>query len=229
MALIDPSTWSALSTNTVSGTDAAAVAGFCTAVDAALKRMLRPFLPEPLTVTNAVLDAPVSPRLALPFYPVRSVTSLYLSENANGVVANFTAADLLTAGTDYVLEIDDPIDGLSRGGFVRRLNANWSGTWGGRWVRPATLLGHRLDPTRGAVLVTFLAGPVSVPADIQAAAAMAVSQMYDRRQRGAPQTSEAWNGYNLALSGQFTADAAIRSPEVMALLRPYMPILVGGR
>ncbi len=223
MALIDPSTWSALSTNTVSGTDAAAVAGFCTAVDAALKRMLRPFLPEPLTVSNAVLDAPVSEWLPLPARPVRAVTSIYVNPQANGVVSNFTAADLLDPSA-YQLIIDDPIDGLARSGLVRRVN----GVWGARWVSPPTNLGARLDPTRGSVLVTFTAGPVSVPADIQLAAAMAVSQLFDRRQRGMPMTSESWNGRSESYAGQYTADAAVRSPEVLSLLRPYLPVHVGG-
>jgi hypothetical protein len=112
----------------ITGTDSTrddALTGMLVGVEAAIKKLCRPFLFEPLTLTDVVLDAPWNWQdLYLPVTPVRSVTSVYYNAEAHGVVANFTSSNLLTAGTDYQLVIDDHVNGWSRWGRLRRADAS---------------------------------------------------------------------------------------------------------
>lgn len=187
-------------------------------VEAAVKRLCSPFLFEPATLTDVILDAPwSSDTLLLPALPVRSVTTLYCRADARGVAANFTAADLLTAGTDYQLVIDDFVNGWARAGRVRRLNRN---VWGVEYRRPLGRLGYEPQPGAGAIKVTFEAGCAAVPAEVTQAVYLATGLVYARR-GGAPVTSESWNNASRSFAGPFTADAAVNSPDVMALLAPY--------
>lgn len=224
MAIVSASTWQSWVNQSVTGGASTSIAAICTAVDAAIKRMLLPYLPESATVTDEILDAPPTRDLILRRRPVRSITSLYYRADADGVAANFTSDYLLTAGTDYGLFIDDPVNGWSQSGIVRRLGA----VWGCGWYRAPTTLAGRLEPVRGSIKVTYAAGPTSVPSDIEAAAVLAVSLLYNRKEQGAPFASESWNGRSQSLAGQHLADSALNSPEVLALLRPYMTPKFGG-
>lgn len=210
---------------TFTGADATAVDALALAVDAALKRMLRPFYPEPVTVTDCILDAPLSRDLYLPVTPVRSVTSVYYNSGASGVVANFTATYLLdnTDGAAYELVIDDKLNNYAKAGLLRRVNR----IWGASSVRPPQRLAYHLEDERGSVKATFAAGPIAVPKDIELAAGIAVVLMFQRRKEGAPFASESWNGRSQSIAGPFTAESALRSPDCLALLMPYLPVHVG--
>jgi hypothetical protein len=225
MAIIDPATYADLVGSVSStGVDSTSIATLCTAVDAAVKRLLRPFHPEPLTVSSCVLDAPPDRDLYLPITPVRSITSVYYRADAYGVAANFTSDYLIdnSDGDEYQLDIDDKVNSYSRKGILRRIGR----VWGVSHVRPLEKLAYKVAPERGSILVNYAAGPTSVPADITAAAVQAVTLMYQRRKTGMPVQSESWNGYSYSGAAAFTAEAAIRTPDVLEMLKPYMAIHV---
>lgn len=215
MAIIDIAGVTARSTVTYTGADATTVVQICADVDAALKRMLAPYYPEPTTLTM-YLDAPPSRELLLPYRPVRAITSIHYRAGANGDPSLFTSDYLLTAYTDYQFATD-ALTGRNDVGVVRRLNR----LWGAAWYSPPERLGYELEPERGALKVVATVGPATVPPDITLAACKAVLLLYQFRQTGIPQGSESWNGYSINYSQPFTADAAIRTPEVLALLAPY--------
>lgn len=219
MAIISETTFEAITNQSVTGGASTSIAALCTAVDAAIKRLLLPYMPESATITDEILDAPPTRDLILTRRPVRSVTSLYYRADADGVVANFTSTYLLTAGTDYSLYLDDPSNSWSQSGIVRRLGVS---VWGARYHRAPTTLAGRLEGIRGSIKCTYAAGPSSVPSDIELAAALAVSLLYNRKEQGAPFASESWNGRSQSIAGPHTAEAAVHSPDVMALLRPYL-------
>lgn len=219
MAIVSETIWEAWTNQSVTGAASTSIAAICTAVDAAIKRLLLPYLPESATVTDEILDAPPTRDLILRRRPVRSITSLYYRADADAVAANFTSDYLLVAGTDYSLLIDDPVNGWSQSGIVRRLGGS---VWGYGWYRDPTTLAPRLESGRGSIKVTYAAGPSSVPSDIEAAAVLMVSMIYGRKEQGAPFASESWNGRSQSLAGQYTAESALNSPDVKALLRPYI-------
>jgi hypothetical protein len=211
----------------ITSTDAtrdAALTAILAAVDAAIKKYVAPFYPEPTTITDAILDAPPHNILQLPVLPVRSLTSLYLRWGADGDAALFTSDYLLTVNTDYYMPVDDKIHAYSRSGHVYR--RGWS-IWAleRRWH--VGRLAGQIDPARGAIKATFTAGPAAVPEDIELAAMLMTSLIYARRTDGAPTTSESWNGYSRGVGGPFTATAALASPDVAALLAPYATVSIG--
>lgn len=209
-------------TSTDSTRDAALTA-LLADVDAAIRRAIRPYLPEPVTVTDAILDAPRGNVLSLPCVPVRSITSLYLRWGANGDASLFDAGDLLAANTDYYLPLEYPEAHSRSGDVYRRGRSSWG--YERRW--PVGRLAPNLDPARGAVKATFAAGPASVPSDLASAAFFATMLLYDRRERGAPLSSESWGGRSESVAGQFSATSVIESPEVAAMLRPYQTVRIG--
>lgn len=218
MALVDVTSWQQYTGVTLSATDATSCQLWCDAVNAAIERMLWPMVVESATVID-ILDAPIRRDLLLPLWPVRSIVELQYNPFADGVSSRFDSTSTLTAGTDYELLIDDPILNISRSGIVRRLGGF---VWGvTRWGQPGTLHA-RLQPIRGAIKVTYNVGFPSVPADIRTAAIMAVTQCWNRRKRGTVGTSESWNGYSVSWATNLIADAAVHSPDVLALLRPYL-------
>lgn len=208
------------------GTVDASLLAILAGVEAAVKKLCRPFLFEAATLTDVILDAPwASNELLLPAVPVRSVTSVYYNPIARGVVASFTSDHLLTVGTDYQLPIDDPVNAWSRSGRLRRLNR---ACWGVSQVRPYGRLGFGPVPEPGSVKVTFAAGCTTVPAEVAEAVYLATSLVYLRR-KGPPVTSSSWNGYSESVAAPFTTTAAVTSPDVLQLLAPYLDqIRVGG-
>lgn len=224
MAIITATTYQSATSQTISGADATALAVWCLAVDAAIKAAVRPYVVEAATFTDKVCDAPVNNVLHLPVYPVRSITSLYLRYGAGGDPSAFESGDLLTQYEDYFMPIDQP-NGYSTFGRVFRLGVP---TWGYQWRRPVDRLAGTLDPARGAIKYTVAAGPLTVPDDIFAAAVLAVSLMFARKKTGLPTTNESWNGYSYGTASAFTATAAVQSPDVQALLLPYMTVRTAG-
>lgn len=224
MAILSASTYSTYTGTSYTGADATALAAIISAVDAAIKRTIRPFYPESTTVTDAVLDAPVGPVLLLPVVPVRSITSLYLNYSANGVVADFTSDHLLMAGDDYHLPLDGVVEGYSRSGRVFRRGAS---SWGRERVFMVDRIAPQTTPARGAIKATFAAGPTSVPDDLVQAAVLATSLLFHRKVAGAPFGSESWNGYSAGIAGPFTAAGVLRTPDIAALLAPYQTVHFG--
>jgi hypothetical protein len=219
-ALVTSTSYLAATGQSITGDDLTALTAWCAGVDSALRKMLRPYSPDPLTLTSFVMDAPPTNVLTLPVVPVRTLTSIYLHWGANGEAAAFTADDLLTVNTDYWMPTE-PFDGYSRTGIVYR--RGW-GVWAyeRRYAGVGSLAPH-IDPNRGAIKVTATCGEASVPDAITSAAVLAVSLLYNRRKDGAPFASESWNGRSQSLAGPFTATAAVNSPDVVALLLPWLP------
>lgn len=219
-ALVTSTSWAAATGLTPTGADRTSVAQWCAGVDSYVRKILRPYSPDPLTLTSFVMDAPPGNVLSLPVLPVRTLTSLYLRWGANGKVADFTADDLLTVNTDYWMPVD-PFDGFSRTGLVhRRGSGTWA--WERRYANPGSLA-PTIDPNRGAILVTATCGETSVPDAITSACVAAVTLLYTRRKTGAPFASESWNGRSQSVAGPFTAVAAVHSPDVWGMLLPFMP------
>jgi hypothetical protein len=213
-------------TTTTDATRDAAITMILGDVDAAFRQALKPFYPGPVTITDHVMDAPRGNVLLLPVTPARSITSLYLRwfrGESYGDPAAFTAEDLLTQYEDYFMPIDTLPENYSRSGKVYRRRAS---SWGAEWVRPLGRLASELEPARGAVKVTYLAGPASVPDDIAMAAALAASQLYARMPTGVPLGSESWNGYSKSVAAPFLVSFR-ESPDVAAVLRRYQGVYVG--
>lgn len=217
---------------TITGANLTALASITASVDTAIRRMIYPFLVEPRTVTDHVDMAPDNEVLLLPEVPVRSITSIYLNPDADGLATNFTAEHLLdnTTGSEYWLHIDRPVDAYSRSGKVFRRGGSWSwgagggGNWGAESFSASRRnLAGNVRAARGAVKVTYAAGTLSVPDDVFEAAKLATAMLYNRRKTGVPATSASLNGASYSLAGPFTAMAALRTPDVLALLEYYLP------
>lgn len=217
MPLVTPISWQDFRGVAVTGDDLASATAICAMVDQAIRRQIYPFVPEPVTITDHVFDAPVGHKLTLPVIPVRSITSLYVRWGANGDSTAFTADNLLTPYTDYWMEQDDPVRGYSRSGLVYRRG---SSSWGCEWVRPVNRLASDLGPNRGAVKATWLAGPASVPDDLFGVAASAVTLLFNRRLSGTPVTSESWNGYSYSTPAPFLT-SFLQTPDVLDVLNQY--------
>jgi hypothetical protein len=215
MAIIDATTWQGLTSNSVSGGDLAAVSALSDAVSDVITRMCYPNVLEPTTFTLAAFDAPLGNVLLLP-RPIRSISAIYLVPNANGDPSGCNSTTLLADYSDYMLDISDKVANISRTGRVYRRGASW---WGFEWRWPIGRLAPAIDPNRGALFVSGEFGPSSVSPAVQLAASSAVTLLYERRKSGAPLNSENWGGYGYSAAGQFTAEAAVSSPEVMGLLR----------
>ena len=135
-------------------------------VDAAIKKQLKQQF-ESATYTE-YYDGTGTETLYLRQTPV-SVTGLAVYEDLTGYfgvpAGSFASTTLLTHGTDYVLQKDQP-NGMSLSGVLLRLYS----VWGGRTVfGPAEVTG-RPDVARGSVKVTYTAGYTTVPADLAMAA-----------------------------------------------------------
>ena len=221
-ALITAESYQTLTGQTMTGADLTALSGWCAGVNNAVRKHLRPYSPDSVTLTSFVMDAPTGNVLLLPVLPVRTLTSVYWRPGANGEVAAFTSDDLLTVNDDYWMPTD-PFDGYSRKGEVyRRGMSSWQGEY--RYANPRSLAPQH-DPGRGAILLNATCGETSVPDAITSACALMVSLIYARRKDGAPYASESWNGRSQSLAGAFTATAALHSPDVQALLAPFRPTL----
>ena len=216
MAILTPEDYMAGTGQTFTGSDLVAITTMCAEVSDLIARMCYPTVLEPKTLTLAAFDAPITNVLLLP-KPIRSITAIYVHYDANGDSSVLTSADLLTAGEDYYSPIDDPFDGLNRSGKVFRRGP--SQVWGWERRYPIGLLAPAIESNKGAVFVSGLFGQASVNPIAQSAARAAVSLLYARRKAGAPLNSESWNGYSSSVSGQFTATAAVNSPDVLDALR----------
>lgn len=221
-AIVTAPEYQAHTNQTFTGSALTSLTHICRMVDAAIRRNIAPFHPEPTTVTNQILDAPMGNELYLPIVPVRSITTLYLRWGANGESAAFTSDDLLTVNDDYYMPIDDAIRNYSRHGKVYRRGA---GIWGYELHRHLGRLSNTPRPNVGAIKITYTAGPLSVPDDLVMAADLMVSLILQRRTTGVPYASESWNGYSASIPQQFLT-SALASPDVQEILGRYQTIHV---
>jgi hypothetical protein len=213
-------------TTTTDATRDAAITMILGDVDAAFRQALKPFYPGPVTITDHVMDAPRGNVLLLPVTPARSITSLYLRwfrGESYGDPAAFTAEDLLTQYEDYFMPIDTLPENYSRSGKVYRRRAS---SWGAEWVRPLGRLASELEPARGAVKVSYLAGTPSTPDDIAMAAALVTSKLYMMRKFGTQVSSASLNGASYSLPGA-SVGTLLDDPAVSSVLRRYQSIYVG--
>lgn len=161
-----------------------------------------------------------TPELALNQRPVSSVASIYLDDNGWwGQSSNaFGSTTLLTQGTDYALEIDQP-DGSSRCGLVQNIN--------GYWPRPICVQPNLISPFPGVgngnIKVTYTAGYSVIPPKIQLALFLQIATIRNSKNYGVLLASESQsdtagsNSYSAALKSV----AGMMTPEVLSLLASY--------
>lgn len=219
MAIIDADRFQTITGQTFSSSDLQAIRAICSSVSDAITQYLKPFQPEPLTITSRVIEAPPSELLVLPVRPARAMVSVYFRSDAKGDPSLFTSDYLLTQYTDYVLPLDDAINGISRSGILRRIG----GIWGRRLVVKNDRLGYSEEPLPGSVMVTYTAGMPVLPPSIEEAAQLMVSMIWNRRTQGMPAQSESWNGESVGYAGAFTTTAALHSPDIAGMLSQFAP------
>lgn len=198
----------------------AAYAIMVSQLDAAIKKKLR----NPIEQATYVeyYDAPTTDALALRWTPVYPTgLQVIVVPFSAGNPASFVNVTPLVVNQDYTLQADQP-DGSSRCGLLRRYNQ----VWGYSYFYPPTRLAGRLDPDRQSVQVTYTAGYLNVPADLQEAACLAVSMLYQARQLGQQVVSASLNGASYSVPA--TADGILDSPVIWPLLQPYADVFVGN-
>lgn len=213
--LVTPTDWQNATGQTVTGAELVALSRWCMSVDAAIRKAIKPYVPNPTTFTDVILDAPPDENLILPAVPVRSIASIYLHPGANGDPSAFTSADLLTAYTDYFLQID-PIDNHSRSGIVRRRPGM---AWGAEAYREIGRLGGTYQPNRGAIKVTFAAGPMVIPEDLIGAATLGVSYLMGKKKTAA-------FGENWGTAAAMGAPSILRVPDIADMLLRYQDFYI---
>lgn len=156
------------------------------------------------------------PFLVLNQRPVTAITSLYLDETAFwGQAPNaFAAATLLTEGTDYALDKDQP-NGSSRSGLVFNIN--------GAWPVPVNyspgLISPVIGPGVGNIKVTYTAGYASVPTPLTLACNMLIAKVRNSKTYGEALVSETDEVYSYQLAGE--AKVGMFSKEVASVLARY--------
>lgn len=223
--ILTPAQYQVAIAKTLTGDDLAGLSFWCQAVDGAIKKHIRPFIPESTTFTSVILDAPLGNVLLLPNVPVRSITSLYLRWGANGEAAAFTSDYLLTVNDDYYMPIDTQPEAYSRSGRVFRRGID---VWGYEARRPLGRLAATIDPNRGAISATYVAGPTSVPSDLSAVAVLLVSKMLNSKKFGSMATSASLNTASYSLPGAALEAGIFGDPTIRSMLGEYRTVHCGG-
>lgn len=201
----------------------AALALILNEVNEAVTRLLR----QPLdsTTYTEYLNAPPTPRIALRYWPVTSVTSVRIAYYSGGDPSKFTSDTAWDQYTGWVLESDP--DGTSRSGVLRAVRGGWSY----QITRPIGRLAYRIDPNWRAVQVVYVAGYDQIPASLKAAAQLITSRLAFMRKLGVMPTSASLNGasYSLQTIGGSSADVLLGDPTIVGFLKPFSDIFVGAR
>lgn len=178
------------------------------------------------TEYTVVLDAPPVTTLVLPHAPVQVADfELYVREDANGNPAAFTADDLWTMYTDYILLTGPDNATESESGIVQSLD----GVWGLNRERPVYSLGTKLVPLRGAIKCVYTAGYATPPPRLKMALNLIVRKLYHARKLGVPLVGESLNGYSYSAQQSATADGIVQGdPTVQKLLRSFCRPQIGG-
>lgn len=143
------------------------------------------------------LDGDGGDVLQLPQRPVRSVSSIWVDPTGfYGQGANaFADSTLLTAGTDYVLQMQSADQSMT--GTVLRLNGSWPST------RQQVGLVSVSSPSRGSIKVRYFTGWKVLPSELQLAAELVVADLYRTAASGAAMASESLDYYSYT---RLTAD-----------------------
>lgn len=150
--------------------------------------------------------------------PVSSITSIHLDSDGyygDGSGA-FATADLLTAGTDYVL-VRDQSGGNSKSGLVAKI--------GGVWPRPSAatqgLLAQHPGLALGNIKVVYVAGYLTVPKDLEWLANQVVADMRRTRKQGVALSSERLDYYSYSVGESATEVSASAMAEVRKVAARY--------
>jgi len=154
--------------------------------------------------------------------PVQSITSAYQDDDAYFGTASdpFPAATLLTAGTDYALQVDQPTGGgtASMGGRLFRIGGVWSRPFA---ARSGTLLAAPSDAI-GNIKVTYVAGWSTVPTNIVLAVHLMLAQFRNQRGTGGPLQSESLDYWSATYMTPDTIASAVGS--VQYLIKTYKAV-----
>jgi hypothetical protein len=159
--------------------------------------------------------------LLLTHTPVQSITEVRVdSAGYAGQGTGFGAATVLTAGVDYYLAPDDPLNNWSRAGMLVRIGS----VWPRRSVRYAGQLSGSAAPGLANVKVTYSAGftadASTPPADLQLAANLVLSQLRAAAKLGQVMQTERLGEYQYQLQPQQLGQA-IRAASVEGVLQKY--------
>lgn len=154
--------------------------------------------------------------------PVQSITTIHLDGDGyfgDGSGA-FAAADLLTAGEDYVLNRDNnTATEKSLSGIVYRIGTVWD--------RPSARVAGLLSTVPGIAIgnikVVYVAGYATVPSDLALACIQMVAMLRENSTIG-NMKSESYEDYSYTLADQSMQNELIGS--VQSLLKPYKRFVI---
>lgn len=195
-------------------TEDTALTQFLTQAEALVREYVRHAWAVPAATYTYYHDGRNTDTIILRQRPVVSVTSVHLDRGAfygTGEDA-FAAATLLTAGSDYALEPDQP-DGSSRSGLLRRLN----GVWPPAVQYQRGNLSAAMIDSKGPIRVVYVAGFAagSVPAQLELAVNLVAGNLRTWRM-GVPMSSASYDGFSAQL---------VRGNKAMNPLEPALSIL----
>lgn len=161
-----------------------------------------------------------TPILVLNQRPVSAVVSVWEDEDGYWGQGDdpFDSDHLLTAGSDYALQVDQP-DGSSRCGLLYRINGSWS--------RPAMVdagnLSARAPYGTGNIKVRYTAGFGTIPGAVQLAAQLSVSYLWRMMKFGGLIQSETTPKYAYTrATNHLRADGVLAlPPEALSMLSRY--------
>lgn len=165
------------------------------AVESALKRVVK-YEIEQATYTE-YYDGSGTQYLRLRQTPVTSITSVYESSTGfwGQLSGGFPSTALLTAGSDYYLQMDGPGNAYSESGLLVRVSRIWPAAI----LRRAGYLGAWALHGQGNIKVTYVAGYDTIPDDIELAVWEGVALTRARRPHGQGVSSESFDGYSYSL------------------------------
>lgn len=160
---------------------------------------------EQQTVTNEYHNGDNSQFIRLRELPVQSISDLrydptgFYGQSSGG----FASTTALTAGTHYVLVIDDARLGYSKSGLVQRIGGSGAGF---PFFYPDTLYAGKLSARRepvwphgvGNLRVTYVSGypAASIPDDLRTACVELAAWLAMNLPSGGPLSSESLGGYS---------------------------------
>lgn len=194
-------------------------------VDAVIRQELNLPVIEQVTDITDYYDGNGRVNLTLRYTPVQSVASVVIDQTGYfGQGPNAFAGTPLVAGIDYALVIDDPLTGWAGAGQLTRIN----GFWPSRIITPYSRLAGERVPLQGAVQVVYTAGltddPAKVPADLQLAANLLISQVRMSRLYPYIMTSEGLGEYHYALSQLLHGSLQVGTVASILAKRKDLPI-----
>lgn len=149
--------------------------------------------------------------------------ALWQDDNANGGSAygSFAAGTLLIEGQDYWVDYTAGPGSQCSSALVYKANSYWSRpyVWVGGLVTP------QYGPPTGNIKVQYTAGYATVPAALQAACEMLISNMKASKAFGRMASSMSRDGLSVSLGGD--NKMGLLTPEITSLLARYKKIVLG--